>query len=167
MCAKHFEFPLFLPCHSLFQLLQAFYRQQDEIRGLREELNHKDVSIRTHQAANICQNTLRCNLCNQTVMLFLSLIRVGILMDYIDPDCFCCAGQDHSAGAGDQIHPKEHEGDLLIQPISSHVAVLTLNQSKYSTVQPIKERLLTSLHSYVVCIHTFCLFWFFIKCEDE
>lgn len=31
----------------LFQLLQAFYRQQDEIRGLREQLNHKDVSIQT------------------------------------------------------------------------------------------------------------------------
>lgn len=30
-----------------FQLLQAFYRQQDEIRGLREQLNHKDVSIQT------------------------------------------------------------------------------------------------------------------------
>lgn len=32
----------------LFQLLQAFYRQQDEIRGLTEQLNHKDVSIQTH-----------------------------------------------------------------------------------------------------------------------
>ncbi|TMS01859.1 Coronin-2A, partial [Larimichthys crocea] len=27
------------------ELLQAFYRQQDEIRGLREQLNHKDVRI--------------------------------------------------------------------------------------------------------------------------
>lgn len=33
--------------HVLFQLLQAFYRQQDEIRGLREQLNQKDVSIQT------------------------------------------------------------------------------------------------------------------------
>uniref|UniRef100_A0A3B5AAZ6 Coronin n=1 Tax=Stegastes partitus TaxID=144197 RepID=A0A3B5AAZ6_9TELE len=31
----------------VLQLLQAFYRQQDEIRGLREELNHKDVSTQT------------------------------------------------------------------------------------------------------------------------
>ena len=29
---------------SFFQLLQAFYRQQDEIRGLRDKLNEKDVS---------------------------------------------------------------------------------------------------------------------------
>ncbi|KAI3375990.1 hypothetical protein L3Q82_016521, partial [Scortum barcoo] len=34
------------------ELLQAFYRQQDEIRGLREQLNHKDVSIQsTHTAS--------------------------------------------------------------------------------------------------------------------
>uniref|UniRef100_A0A671UQP7 Coronin n=1 Tax=Sparus aurata TaxID=8175 RepID=A0A671UQP7_SPAAU len=31
--------------HVLFQLLQAFYRQQDEIRGLREQLNQKDARI--------------------------------------------------------------------------------------------------------------------------
>ena len=31
----------------VFQLLQAFYRQQDEIRGLREELHEKDVSTPT------------------------------------------------------------------------------------------------------------------------
>lgn len=39
--------PLCQDIHVLFQLLQAFYRQQDEIRGLREQLNQKDVSIQT------------------------------------------------------------------------------------------------------------------------
>uniref|UniRef100_A0A3Q1B3I9 Coronin n=1 Tax=Amphiprion ocellaris TaxID=80972 RepID=A0A3Q1B3I9_AMPOC len=34
-----------IPGSFVFQLLQAFYRQQDEIRGLREELNQKDVRI--------------------------------------------------------------------------------------------------------------------------
>lgn len=43
-------------CRSLFQLLQAFYRQQDEIRGLKEELDHKDVSIPT-QSHTRSQNT--------------------------------------------------------------------------------------------------------------
>uniref|UniRef100_A0A3B4U8N6 Coronin n=1 Tax=Seriola dumerili TaxID=41447 RepID=A0A3B4U8N6_SERDU len=33
-----------IPIFSVFQLLQAFYRQQDEIRGLQEQLNQKDVS---------------------------------------------------------------------------------------------------------------------------
>lgn len=34
-----------LTCCSLSQLLQAFYQQQEEIRELREQLQHKDVSI--------------------------------------------------------------------------------------------------------------------------
>lgn len=47
---------------------------------------------------------------------------VSALCTPIDPDCLCCAGPHHSAGAGDQKQPQQHEGDLLTPPTGSRHA---------------------------------------------
>lgn len=89
----------------LSQLLQAFYQQQEEIRGLREQLQHKDVSI-----WDILTSLLMCLGCkwrNQIVV-------VSVV-----------SGHNHSAGAGDQKHQEQFEGHLLIGPISFNAGPTT------------------------------------------
>lgn len=95
----------FLTCYSLSQLLQAFYQQQEEIRGLREQLQHKDVSI-----LDVLTSLLMCLGCNwQSQTAVVSVV----------------SGHNHSAGAGDQKHQEQFEGHLLIGPISLNAGPTT------------------------------------------
>lgn len=90
---------------SLSQLLQAFYQQQEEIRGLREQLQHKDVS--NWDVLTLLLMCLGCNWWNQTAI-------VSVV-----------SGHNHSAGAGDQKHQEQFEGHLLIGPISFNAGPTT------------------------------------------
>lgn len=47
--ATHLLTTVSLPCLCAIQLLRMFFRQQDEIRRLKDELNQKEVRIRQLQ----------------------------------------------------------------------------------------------------------------------
>lgn len=65
----------------VFQLLQVFYTQQDEIRGLREELNQKDVSTETQQYFTVVDTFAHLN--NPSFLLRSDEIEIFFLLSTV------------------------------------------------------------------------------------